>query len=72
MPSSPFLVDSLQGFQVIGVDAYREPSASKWSLSRQIRDVLSAGGMISEDRIRLGSGPLAQLPRRISLQDAIG
>ncbi|OPF83723.1 hypothetical protein VT50_0202675 [Streptomyces antioxidans] len=62
----------LDSFQVIGVDAYREPSASKWSLSRQIRDVLSARVMISEDRIRLGSGGLAQLPRRSSLQDALG
>ncbi|MCD7444882.1 acyl-CoA dehydrogenase family protein [Streptomyces lincolnensis] len=62
----------LDSFQVIGVDAYREPSASRWSLSRQIRDVLSARVMISEDRIRLGSGQLAQLPRRSSLQEAIG
>ncbi|MFC9686036.1 hypothetical protein [Streptomyces sp. NPDC056948] len=62
----------LDSFQVIGVDAYREPSASKWSLSRQIRDVLSARVMISEDRIRLGSGQLAQLPRRSGLLDAIG
>ncbi|MDW4909411.1 acyl-CoA dehydrogenase family protein [Streptomyces sp. ADMS] len=62
----------LDSFQVIGVDAYREPSASKRSLSRQIRDVLSARVMISEDRIRLGSGGLAQLPRKSSLQEAIG
>ncbi|MFI0980553.1 acyl-CoA dehydrogenase family protein [Streptomyces sp. NPDC021093] len=61
----------LDSFQVIGVDAYREPSASKWSLSRQIRDVLSARVMISEDRIRLGSGGLAQLPRASTLLDAI-
>ncbi|MFJ8495618.1 acyl-CoA dehydrogenase family protein [Streptomyces sp. NPDC094038] len=61
----------LDSFQVIGVDAYREPSASKWSLSRQIRDVLSAKVMISEDRIRLGSGGLAQLPRRSSLSEAL-
>lgn len=56
----------LDSFQVIGVDAYREESASKWSLSRQIRDVLSARVMISEDRIRLGSGVLAQLPEEQS------
>ncbi|MER5971506.1 hypothetical protein ABT112_17525 [Streptomyces sp. NPDC002055] len=62
----------LDSFQVIGVDAYREPSTSKWSLSRQIRDVLSARVMISEDRIRLGSGVLAQLPRKSSLLDALG
>ncbi|HZF89090.1 acyl-CoA dehydrogenase family protein [Streptomyces sp.] len=62
----------LDSFQVIGVDAYREPSTSKWSLSRQIRDVLSARVMISEDRIRLGSGGLAQLPRRSGLEDALG
>ncbi|MGV9254235.1 hypothetical protein [Streptomyces sp. NPDC003697] len=61
----------LDSFQVIGVDGYREPSASKWSLSRQIRDVLSARVMISEDRIRLGSGGLAQLPRRSGLEDAL-
>lgn len=36
----------LDSFQVIGVDVYREVSASKWSLSRQIRDVLSARVMI--------------------------
>ncbi|MEV0981803.1 hypothetical protein [Streptomyces sp. NPDC049915] len=47
-------------------------ASGKWSLSRQIRDVLSARVMISEDRIRLGSGGLAQLPRNSGLQDALG
>lgn len=52
----------VNALELIGVDAYREPEASPVSLSRHLRDVLSAKVMISSDRMQLANGTLALLP----------
>jgi len=52
----------VDAIELIGVDAYREAQASRFSLSRHLRDVTSARVMISSDRIRLANGTLALMP----------
>ncbi|WP_037076720.1 acyl-CoA dehydrogenase family protein [Pseudonocardia spinosispora] len=52
----------LEALEVIGIDAYREREASRFSLSRHLRDVVSARVMMSADRLQLANATFARLP----------